>query len=333
MHFLSNAKSTVTSISLLLLLGVGACQEPIPLDQNTAQANESNTLNDGTTSSVDTTGNVGDTEEAVRIGILTIDSALSVHNRYAPLADYLSETLERPFELIALTQESQFTAVEADEIDFIATNSLAAVQVQRLYKTEFLVTHSRPRSGTQFSALVIARSDSDIQSLDDLRGKRVACVDVETAAAGCLFQIYHLQQDNIDAFQDFGELIENPSQDNIVFAVLNGTIDAGFIRTGQLEKMLRNELLTSLDEIKILDQADDTFVYAHTTALYPEWPIAALRNTDPILSDAVETALLTIPDDHPALASANVESFVDAVDYQSINDLIETLQLKSWDAD
>ena len=314
-------------------MGVGACQKPIPLDQNTAQANESNTLNDGTTSSVDTTGNVGDTEEAVRIGILTIDSALSVHNRYAPLADYLSETLERPFELIALTQESQFTVVEADEIDFIATNSLAAVQVQRLYNTELLVTHSRPQSGTQFSALVIVRSDSDIQSLDDLRSKRVACVDVETAAAGCLFQIYHLQQNNIDAFQDFGELIENPSQDNIVFAVLNGTIDAGFIRTGQLEKMLRNELLTSLDEIKILDQADDTFVYAHTTALYPEWPIAALRNTDPILSDAVETALLTIPDDHPALASANVESFVDAVDYQSINDLIETLQLKSWDAD
>lgn len=271
--------------------------------------------------------------EPVRVGILAIDSALSVHRRYDPLMSYLSETLNRPFELVTLTQESQFTTVSAADIDFTTNNPLAAVQIQRLYDTEFLVTHVRPNSGPAFSGLIIVKSDSSIQTLQDLRGKRVACVDVETAAAGCLFQVYHVLQSGIDPFKDFSEFIENPSQDSIVFGVLNGVIDAGFIRTGQLEKMVKNGLLPNTDDIRVLDEANDGFVYAHTTVLYPEWPIAALKDTDPDLAEAVEEALLAIPANHPALAAANVTGFVDAVDYQSITDLIETLQLKSWDTD
>jgi ABC-type phosphate/phosphonate transport system substrate-binding protein len=265
--------------------------------------------------------------------VLSIDSALSVHNRYDPLIDHLSTALDRPFELVPLSQESQFTAVEQGEIDFITNNPLAAVQVQRLYKTDFLVTHSRPRAGTQFSALIIVKADSDIETLEDLKGKKVACVDFETAAAGCLFQVYHLGQSEIDPFEDFEIFIENPSQDNIVLAVLNGTLDAGFIRTGQLEKMLKNDLLPNLDNIRILEPVEDTFAYPHTTALYPEWPIAALPNTDPALSEAVQSALLTLPKDHSALTAANIDRFVEAVDYQSIHDLIETLKLKSWDVE
>ncbi|MEM7770075.1 MAG: phosphate/phosphite/phosphonate ABC transporter substrate-binding protein [Cyanobacteria bacterium P01_A01_bin.37] len=333
MHCFSNVKLAISSISLFLLLGSGACRQSISPQTDAAPTNVLDSSSGELISTSTPSTESGVVEQPVRIGVLTIDSALSVHNRYDSLVDYLANALERPFELVPLTQENQFTAVEQGEIDFISNNPLAAVQVQRLYDTEFLVTHLRPRSGSQFSALIIVKSDSDIQTLDDLTGKHVACVDFETAAAGCLFQIYHLRQSNIDAFQDFGSFIENPSQDNIVFAVLNGTLDAGFIRTGQLEKMVKNELLPNLDDIRILDPADDTFVYAHTTALYPEWPIAALPNTDPALSDAVQAALLTLSDGHSALAAANVEGFVDAVDYQSIHDLIETLQLKSWDAD
>ncbi|MEM9092886.1 MAG: phosphate/phosphite/phosphonate ABC transporter substrate-binding protein [Cyanobacteria bacterium P01_F01_bin.53] len=286
----------------------------------------------GTGQSVEIASGDKEDEKPVSFGVLAIDSAVSVNERYSPLLTYLSEKIGRPFELVILSQETQFTEVEEGGVDFSMNNPLAAVQIQRLYDTDFFLTLSRPKTGTEFSGLIIASSNSDITSVEDLSGKRAACVDFETAAAGCIFQIYHLLQQDFDPAQDFSSFVENKSQDNIVLSVLNGSIDVGFIRTGQLEKMVDKGLLTSLDEVRIIDQAEDEFLYPHTTALYPEWPVAALSTTDPQLKEQVKTALLEMPADHPALGALKAASFTAAVDYNPIHDLIETLQLKSWDA-
>ena len=307
------------TLSLLLIFTFTACQKPqanINTPKTNTPSQKSNHL----------------TGKPVRIGVLSIDSAISVNERYRPLLDYLEETIRRPFQLVTVSQDSQFTQVKAGNLDFTTNNPLAAVQIRRLYDTEFLVTHSRPKTGTLFSALIVAKQNSDIKNLEDLQGRKVACVDFETAAAGCVFQIYHLQQKGINPFQDFSSFIENKSQDNIVLAVLNGSIDAGFIRTGQLEKMVEKGLIDSVDELRIIDRANDNFSYAHTTSLYPEWPIAALKNTDPQLVKDVKKALLNIPPEHPALSAAKIESFAPVEDYEQLDRLIKTLKLKSWDA-
>ncbi|NEO86212.1 MAG: phosphate/phosphite/phosphonate ABC transporter substrate-binding protein [Spirulina sp. SIO3F2] len=270
--------------------------------------------------------------QAIRFGVLAIDSAVSANERYRPLLDYLETEIGRPFELVPLSQTSQFTEVEAGNLDFTTNNPLAAVQLRRLYNTKFLVTHTRPQTGTEFSGLIVVRADSDIQTLEDLRGKRIACVNFQTAAAGCVFQIYHLLQAQINPATDFASFVENPSQDNIVLAVLNHSIDAGFIRTGQLEKMVEKGLIQGQDALRILEPMADDFAYTHTTALYPEWPIAALPETDPELAAQVREALLKLPPDHPALKPAKVAGFVPSVSYTELDDLIETLQLKSWEA-
>lgn len=312
-------RSSKFALSLLLLFSLTACQKPKP---------------NIVTPKIDapTQSNTKVTGKPVRIGILSIDSAVSVNERYRSLLNYLEQSIGRPFELVTLSQDSQFTEVEAGNLDFTTNNPLAAVQLRRFYKTEFLVTNSRPKTGTLFSALIVVKQDSKIRNIEDLRGKKVACVDFETAAAGCIFQIYHLQQQGIDPFQDFSKFIENKSQDNIVLAVLNGTIDAGFIRTGQLEKMVEKGLINSTDELRIIDRAKDNFAYAHTTSLYPEWPIAALKHTDPELVRDVKEALLNIPSNHPALSAAKIESFAPVEDYEQLDRLIEKLKLNSWDA-
>jgi len=270
-------------------------------------------------------------QQTVRFGVLAMDSALAVSERYSPLLAYLSTVTDRSFELVPLTQSSQFTAVAAQDLDFTTTNPLAAEQVRRLYGTRFLVTHSRPGNGAEFAGLIIVHRDSPLQTLADLRGQRVACVNKQTAAAGCVFQIKHLLNQGIDPEQDLGEFLENGSQDNIVLAVLNGSLDAGFIRTGQMENMAARGLLDHPDHLRVIDPQPTAFPYAHTTALYPEWPIAALAHTDAALATAVTEALLALPPDHPALVAANLDGFVPAADYGPLTELIETLQLKSWE--
>ncbi len=303
-HLISRRPIAV-SLGLLLLTLTACRQQPIPATSPAAIAPPN-------AQTVPLSG------DPVRVGILVIDSAVSVTERYRPLLDYLAETIGRPFELVPLTQDSQFTAVQQNQLDFTLNNPLAAVQLQRLYKTRFLATHSRPQTGTKFSGLIVVRRASTIRTLDDLRGKKGACVSFQTAAGGCIFQIYHLQQRGIDPFTDFSRFVENPSQDNIVLAILNGSIDVGFIRTGQLEKMVRKGLIESVEEVRILAPSSDDFFYTHTTQLYPEWPVAALTSTDPMLVTTVQQALLKIPASHPALAAAKLDGFAATEDYSTI---------------
>ncbi len=311
-------KSYLISLTLMILgsLLVGC----------TPQATVETTLEPIATVRVQPTG------DAVRVGVLAIRSAEAANAQYGGIIAYLEQELNRPFVLVPVTQESQFELVEAGELDFTFNNPLAAVQIQRLYDTEFLATLSRINGGTFFSSLIIVRADSDIQTLEDLRDVNGTCVDQVTAAAGCIFQVFHLIENGIDPFTDFAEFTETPSQDNIVLGVLNGTFDVGFIRTGQLERMLNEGTLLSLGDIRILDQADDDFFFPHTTILYPEWPFAALEGTDPDLVTAVQEALVNMPADHPALAEINANGFVADVDYSQLHELVETLQLLSWDA-
>lgn len=268
-----------------------------------------------------------DPSETIRVGVLAIDSAVSAYQRYSPLLEYLSDVTGYGFTLVPLSQSSQFEAAAADSLHFILSNPLASVELQLRYGTEFIATQARPQTGDKFGGLIIVKQDSPIQSLSDLSGRHVACVDFQTAAAGCVFQIYHLQQQDIDPYGDFAHFVEIPSQDDIILAVLNGTVDAGFIRSGQLERTVAKGLMNSIDAVRVLAPMSDEFFYSHTTPLYPEWPVATFKHTDAAIAAAVEAALLKLPADHPALTSAGLEGFVPARDYASIRELIEALNL------
>ena len=50
------------------------------------------------------------------------------------------------------------------------------------------------------------------------------------------------------------------------------------------------------------------------------------------LAAAVQEALLSMPGDSPALENANADGFVEALDYQPLDDLIVELELRSHDA-
>ena len=86
-----------------------------------------------------------------------------------------------------------------------------------------------------------------------------------------------------------------------MLGVLNGTYDVGFIRTGQLERMVNDDMIFSIDEVSIIDSIEDDFYFPHTTILYPEWGFAALADTDAELVETVQTALIGMPSDYPPI--------------------------------
>ncbi|NDJ85826.1 MAG: phosphate/phosphite/phosphonate ABC transporter substrate-binding protein [Chloroflexi bacterium] len=309
------------AIFLLLLVAVvaiGACNSDDDNDSNDSSSNNASE-NSQSQDEVVLTG------EPVRVGILSKRSAVVVNQQWGALMSAMEQETGRPFELVPLGFDDILSQINQGNLDFAFGNPLAMTQARRLSGIEFLATLSYPDTGAEFGGIILVRSDSGITSLDDLRGKSGACVAFETSAGGCIFQLYHLAQHDIDPFTDFSEFIETGSQDNVVLAVLNNTVDVGFARTGQLETMESDGSLdtSDIDELTILAE----------TQSYPEWAFAALPDTDPDLVQTVQNTLLTMPAGSPAFQAAGVAQFIPAVDYSSIDVLIETLKLPSWDAE
>ncbi|MGF1514099.1 MAG: phosphate/phosphite/phosphonate ABC transporter substrate-binding protein [Elainellaceae cyanobacterium] len=275
--------------------------------------------------------NLKDAKDAVRVGVLVNDSFNATQRRYELLFAEISKAIGRPVVFVSLKFESQLDMIGSEKVDFVISNPLASVQMRRLHDTEFLATASRRETGHEFGGVIVVRPDSSIAAAADLRGKKGACLSMRTAAGGCLFQLYHLQQKGIDLSNPSDDISieEIPSQTGVAQAVIDGDVDFGFIRTGQLEKMVNEGSLSSLDNLRVLEPIQDDYPLARTTQLYPTWAISALQDTPDELVEQMRQALLDIPEGHEALTRAGFDQLVPPVNYSEIDVLIESLNLAS----
>ncbi|MGF1512427.1 MAG: phosphate/phosphite/phosphonate ABC transporter substrate-binding protein [Elainellaceae cyanobacterium] len=275
-------------------------------------------------------------EDVVQIGVLVLDNVDATRARYEPLFDELSSAIGRPVNFVPMPFESILLMAEAGKVDFVISSPLSAVQMRRLNGTEFLATIALEETGAKYGGLIVVKPDSPITTANDLVGRTGACASMTTSAAGCLFQIYHLNQKGLDPRKPSNDIriTEIPSHDKIVDAVLNDDeIEFGFVRSDQLQRMVDRGLLSSIDEVRVLEPTQDDYPLAHTTQLYPTWPIAAFPDTPEVLREQVRQALLNIPEGHESLASAGFSQIIPPADYSEVDNLIETLNLTSAEAE
>ena len=81
------------------------------------------------------------------------------------------------------------------------------------------------------------------------------------SAAAYVFQVKHMQDLGIDPHKDFAVFKEAKKQDDIVLAVKSGLFDAGFVKSGLLEAMVKKGKVSlvhlqhhSLSGVDILSQ-------------------------------------------------------------------------------
>lgn len=95
---------------------------------------------------------------------------------------------------------------------------------------------------------------------------------------------------------DYAVTFVGMPHDKIVQQVIDGKFDAGFVRTGVVEDMIR-EGKVQADQIRILASpnapASTMFPMRLSTPLYPEWPLLAHTETDEDLVRQVVSAILS----------------------------------------
>jgi len=269
--------------------------------------------------------------EVIKIGLRANQGAELAIKRWQPTADYLSKTIPDhtfilvPFEINGLLNQ----AVSRSEFDFVFTNSASYVEQKMRYGVSAIATLINKREGkaySQFGSVVLARADrNDITSFRDLKGKRFMGVD-ELGFGGWRMAYRELLGKGVDPYKDFRLLsFGGGIQQNVVFAVRDGAVDAGSVRTGMLERMAqRGEI--QLETFKVLEpKRTERFDFYHSSRLYPEWPFAKLAHTSDDLANQVATALYKLMPESEAAKQGRYMGWAVPLDYEPVNELLKEL--------
>ncbi|BCN92288.1 hypothetical protein THMIRHAM_00730 [Thiomicrorhabdus immobilis] len=268
------------------------------------------------------------------LGVYQYQSIESVQNQYQALADYLSDTLpNHQVELKVYSSEALIEAARRKQVDLVLTNPNSF----EILRTEVLLNGITATQQTLFNnqaldslgGVIFTRNNaSTIQTLNDLPGKNIAIPTLNNTGAYRV-PIYEIFKQGIDYKQiHFNEMGNN---DAVIEAVLSNKADAGFVRTGIIEKWVAAGKL-KLDQLRIINQKTDrAFPQLLSTSLYPEWPFIILPGLDDDLKRDITVALFSLKADSPAAKQAGIAGFVAPLDYKPLEDLLRELKLPPYD--
>jgi len=242
---------------------------------------------------------------------------------WGPLIASLDQALpQHRFRLEHFDAAGLRRAVAAHEVDLVITNPGYYVTLEADFGLSRIATLAAPHTRSPAVAIgsaVVARADRpELRELPDLAGQRVAAVAPD-AFGGWLVAAGELKRAGIDA-GDLRELrFTGLPMRKVVDAVQRGEVDAGVIRTCLLEQLVEAGALAA-GELRVLGaRQEQGFPCASSTPLYPDWPIAVTRQTDPALAKAVARALLAMPE-----GAGRVAWSVPA-DYRPVHELYQSL--------
>jgi phosphonate transport system substrate-binding protein len=236
----------------------------------------------------------------IKFGILPRLSAQEMHKMFDPLAEYLTkETGEKVTIVVTKDFATYKDALQTGQFDLGFSNPIIYVQLKQRTALVPLALSAEKKAGTRFRGLIIARKDSGIEKVQDLKGKKLIFVD-EDSAAGYIFQMLLLSKAGMDVNKDFTRLPFAKKHDNVTMAVYNKAADAGGIREDDLDKMKDK---VDLSAIRIVAYTD----------YFPNWPVYATPKLNKNIADKIRVALIKLkPNDagsDAVVGAANLAGF------------------------
>ena len=138
---------------------------------------------------------------------------------FGPFAETFEELTGVELELYSLSNRTAAgTALQFDEVDFVFAGPSEFVLFQQLAELDILFSIVRPHYGSSF----VVRADSDIQTLADLAGRRVALKDVGSTS-GHIFPMMLMAEAGLDPENDVEVIMAGDAR---VQVLINGDVDA-----------------------------------------------------------------------------------------------------------
>jgi signal transduction histidine kinase/CheY-like chemotaxis protein/ABC-type phosphate/phosphonate transport system substrate-binding protein len=267
----------------------------------------------------------------IRIGVLAKRGAQRCMRKWGPTAEYLSARVPGySFSIVPLGFDEIRPAAESERIDFILANPAIYVELERICGATRLATLKNLRPGkayTVYGGVIFRRADrNDIGHFDDLVGKTFMAVK-ETSFGGWMAPWRELKAHGVDPHRDFADLRFGGTHDAVVYAVRDGTVDAGSVRTDTLERMAAEGKIR-LEDFRVTGERNkEQFPFLLSTRLYPEWPLAELPHVSNRLAEQVAVALIGMFPDDPAAKAARCAGWTVPLNYQPVHKCLKELRI------
>ncbi|WP_175650307.1 phosphonate ABC transporter substrate-binding protein [Pseudomonas sp. Marseille-P9899] len=225
-------------------------------------------------------------QQTLTIGLIPSEDSQAMIKSSQLVIDQLQERLGIPVKpFVATDYNGVIEALRAGKLDVAYLGPFSYVLANKVAGAEAFAVAVTKKTGTSaYHSLIVARQDSGIRSLDDLKGRTFAFVD-PSSASGHLFPKAGLEQSGHDPKALFSRVIFSGSHDASILAVENRKVDAaavadrilaGAVNSGQVKK--------------------EDFQVVWTSQDIPESPMVWRKNLDPELQGKLRTAFAAIKD-------------------------------------
>lgn len=264
-------------------------------------------------------------ERNLRIGRIPFRSARDLVKTHEPLMVYLKNKLnyDNVKMISAPNYEGMAKLLKENKIDIAWLGTKNYIKLKETLDVDAVI---RPvRFGKPYyGGLIIARKDSSIKKLEDLKDKVFAFVD-KGSASGYLYPLALLLKSGINPTTYFKEIKFLREHDTVVYNVFLKKVDAGCVYD--------DARLTLKDE----NQVKELSVIARTPNI-PNEPIVVSKSMSPEDKEAIINAFLKLSIDDPETGAVlkqydtiikdKISGFIRVTDkdYDVVRDLTKTIE-------
>ncbi len=236
-----------------------------------------------------------------KIGVWAVEGPESAQERWGTTVQYLNDAVsDATFVLVPLGYDDLINQVARRALDFVIIDAGLEVKLEARQDIEAIATLQNTFKNESYAlagAAVFCKAGRlDLASPSDLKGKLLGTTS-ERSLEEWVSVVRELRLAGIDADQDIEPPLFLNRADAVVAGVLDGSLDAGCVRSGTLEAMAAAHKL-DLSALRVLtlnpDTGRDHVPVAVSTRLYPDWYFAACDRTPDDLAKRVSAALLTM---------------------------------------
>lgn len=272
-------------------------------------------------------------QKPLRIGYMICNSLPESQARFEPITAYLQEKLGRPVESLYINTQDMEDFVQKKEVDFTHGNSILYIIFKERYQASLIAGEIRGRYGNKDAGTIIARKESGIKTIQDIKGKSMV-FGPALAPLGYLAQYDLMLKNNFNPEEDLA-FYSIPwgsyKHEKAVYAVLFGAYDVGAAPRLDLDQMVEEGKI-NLDDLTIVAESDPI----------PYCTFVAMAHVEPGLVEEVRNLLLNITQEESALVdgevvkickSAWIERFVAVKDsdYDCIRQMLKRCQMAPYE--
>ncbi len=232
-------------------------------------------------------GALSHAQQVFRVTTIPEEAATEQVRKFTPLAAYLERRLGMKVEFTPVTDYP--AAVEAlvnKRVDLVWFGGFTHVQAQ-LRSGGKIVPIAQREEDTKFQSVFIAKTDSGIKQLSDLKGKQVSFGSA-SSTSGHLMPRHFLLQASLNPEKDFRRIAYSGAHDATIASVVSGRVDAAALDITVWRKFV--------SENKVDTKAVDVF-YTTPTFFNYNWSMHADSPAE--LRQRVQRALLELDSSTP----------------------------------